>query len=486
MCLGVEGTPTEKELPIYLPDMEVGRVVRRYSIYSHFYFLEITFPALASGTVFSIIVKEDLCPSFTYPAVRPGDIIRVSGNMEPTGKCFEATEIEHFGKWDFQRYGVFQYKGAKLKTEKTTVAQYEERKLALAIQCQADVVDRVQAYLISKIGPDGFDVEESTTPISVSQDRLLLVWKRKSGSRNSGAKISKAILADPVLRYAISRLYNFDKHRTYTGLCPAEALCELFNCTNIENESHRIRIHAFPKFVDLSETFEVMANSAPNVIFTPTNYTHVMVVIYANGAIYLSYMEKELAIGCGQYVHQDSNLECLSVSKAAAKILEATCRMTNINSLVGKTALDIGAAPGGWSYYLRKVAGCARVIAVDMGALAAPIPAGVEHWQMKGEDAVEKLLSQEDKIFLFDIYTCDMNVTPLESVELFKSAIPLMAKKSVAILTLKRTVKNKTKWNELKSEAIEILKNCDRVVCYEEIHLIANTPNETTVLVTLD
>ncbi|KNC69563.1 ribosomal RNA large subunit methyltransferase J, partial [Sphaeroforma arctica JP610] len=52
-------------------------------------------------------------------------------------------------------------------------------------------------------------------------------------------------------------------------------------------------------------------------------------------------------------------------------------------------ALDIGASPGGWSYWLADR--CATVVAVDPGALKAPIPSNVIHVQ----DRIENFLLPE-------------------------------------------------------------------------------------------
>jgi len=480
MCVGTGVVPpsSELKLPIDLPDMRVGRVVRRYSVYSHFYFIDITFGGIASGTVLPVIVRESLCPAFTYPPVRMGDIVRVFGEMEAERNCFEAHAIELFEKWDVNRFGVFQFRGPKYKSEDGE--RGEDRKLVVVLQCQSEVVKRVDDYLSKKINKHGYDVEESCTPLTVSNERLLLVWKRPSGTLTATKKICLEIYQDPIIRYAVSRVYTMDKQRTHTGLSVEEAMCALLNNTSIKQESHRVRIHAFPKFLDFAETHLLLKTCAPEVVFSPTNYTHVLVVLYANGIFYLSYLEKPLALGCGENMHQDSNQACLAVSKAAAKILEAVSR-SGLN-LQGLTALDIGAAPGGWSYYLKNVALCDRVIAVDMGALAAPIPEGVEHWRMKGQEAIDILAS---KSFLIDIYTCDMNVSPIEAVELFLQAIPLMQVSGVAIITFKRTEKNKAKWNALKAEGLRRLNTCEQVRSVEETHLIANTPNETTVVIRL-
>ena len=49
------------------------------------------------------------------------------------------------------------------------------------------------------------------------------------------------------------------------------------------------------------------------------------------------------------------------------------------------TALDVGAAPGGWSYQLASKTWCNNVIAVDPSALSQPIPSNVIHVRKKIE-----------------------------------------------------------------------------------------------------
>ncbi len=75
-------------------------------------------------------------------------------------------------------------------------------------------------------------------------------------------------------------------------------------------------------------------------------------------------------------------------------------------------ALDVGAAPGGWSAYL--ATRCARVFAIDPGALAPPVADNVTHVPLRAEEATPTLAATGLR---FQVYVCDMNVNPLACVK---------------------------------------------------------------------
>jgi 23S rRNA U2552 (ribose-2'-O)-methylase RlmE/FtsJ len=76
------------------------------------------------------------------------------------------------------------------------------------------------------------------------------------------------------------------------------------------------------------------------------------------------------------------------VCRAWLKIKEAVERAGfNSTDHIRGNALDIGASPGGWSYYLAET--CELVIAVDPGKLQEPIPDNVAHLCAKVENCVE-------------------------------------------------------------------------------------------------
>jgi 23S rRNA U2552 (ribose-2'-O)-methylase RlmE/FtsJ len=230
----------------------------------------------------------------------------------------------------------------------------------------------------------------------------------------------------------------------------------------------------------------------PAFAFHPKSFNSVLNIVFADGFYFASVVQKSIAPSCGEHLSELQSNESLNVSKAAAKIREALLRISYNKSLEkraeisGKVCIDVGASPGGWSYFLRTTLGASRVIAVDMGKLAEPIPEGVEHWRMKGEDAISQLLNSDAKNNqIINLYCCDMNCNPMDSVQLFLRALPLMAPGSGAVITLKRMERNAQRWLELKTACISVLTDNEAIQLVEEVHLIANTPNETTLLIAL-
>jgi hypothetical protein len=253
-----------------------------------------------------------------------------------------------------------------------------------------------------------------------------------------------------------------------------------------DDESISIRVHAFPKQIPIEKIARSIISILP-VKFDPRNFSHTLSIVYVNGLWYGSVSPSSSLVGT--HLYRGGSSESLEISKASQKLFEAFLRIDDLwgpqfTDLTNKTAIDIGASPGGWSYCMAIEKNAKRVIAVDNGLLSHPKPSSVEHWKMKGEEAIFELLSNPSNSNTISCYTCDMNADCGQTVELFLESIPLMAKNSIAILTFKKTIKNKEKWEEKKNEAILRL-TAGNIGQVEEVHLIANTPNETTILVRL-
>eukprot|EP00948_MAST-09A_sp_MAST-9A-sp1_P001979 g1979.t1 len=131
------------------------------------------------------------------------------------------------------------------------------------------------------------------------------------------------------------------------------------------------------------------------------------------------------------------SLKHAKASRAAYKILEVWQRRPtyrpSISALRSVTstsssflALDIGSAPGGWSYELALLKDIDKVYSVDPGELLKPIPPKVIHFQKKVQDAIASrfkrsgdVLDNESKeIVKFDIVVCDMNAHPMEALRI--------------------------------------------------------------------
>ena len=72
---------------------------------------------------------------------------------------------------------------------------------------------------------------------------------------------------------------------------------------------------------------------------------------------------------------------------------QTSCDTTaTISESKGWVALDIGASPGGWSYFLAGLPNCRRVLAVDPGKMKEPVPSLVTHLAQRVEDVTPDLL----------------------------------------------------------------------------------------------
>ena len=477
---------------VCVPERVVGRVIRKFSTYSQFYFLQITWPEISETSIFPVIVKLE---SFhRFPRVRPGDIVSIKGAITNhasdhyNNTCFAATEIEVVEPWDSTRMGVFQYQGPGVKGGQAHSLSLtrQSKHLVLALQCQVDVIERVESYMSSVYCTSNskLSIRQSLAAGTSGHDRLLLLHHPEGLEADDILTLSEKITNDPVLTYVIKRVYTFPVVSTVVGTSLSETLSQL----SPDSPDLVCRIHSFPKHVDMDLIGRMLI---PRFAFHPKSFNSVLNIVFADGFHYASIVDKSIALSCGEHLSELSSNESLQVSKAAAKIREAILRISfNPNfgpraNIHAKTCIDVGASPGGWSYFLRTTLGAARVIAVDMGKLAEPIPPGVEHWKMKGEDAITILSKDIENNNCISLYCCDMNCNPMDSIQLFLKAVPLMSAASAAVITLKRMERNAQKWTDLKTACISALNNLQEVVCLEEVHLIANTPNETTLLVAL-
>ena len=152
-------------------------------------------------------------------------------------------------------------------------------------------------------------------------------------------------------------------------------------------------------------------------------------------------------------------------------------------------AIDVGAAPGGWTACLAK-AGVRRVVAVDPGALTIPdeppYDTAVEHMQMTFEAALPQLVSAArtaDADVRFGLYVCDMNQPPATALDFMLRSLPLLRPRAPFVLTFKNPFKKDAQWQQALGAALARLELVADGVT--ELHLFANTSHETTVVGTI-
>lgn len=147
------------------------------------------------------------------------------------------------------------------------------------------------------------------------------------------------------------------------------------------------------------------------------------------------------------------------------------------------SAIDVGAAPGGWSVCLAEDCGFQTVYAVDPGQLTKdrPLPPAIVHMKLKGEQAVDQLL-KEGKGQRLDGYTCDMNVPTSQALDVFFQAMPLLRSGAAVVITLKNFDGTIQLWKSKVDEAVERLKTVCDAGGVQVLHLMSNGEKEVTAV----
>mmetsp|Transcript_76798 Transcript_76798/g.176198 ORF Transcript_76798/g.176198 Transcript_76798/m.176198 type:complete len:383 (-) Transcript_76798:13-1161(-) len=237
-----------------------------------------------------------------------------------------------------------------------------------------------------------------------------------------------------------------------------------------EEKVTSLRASCFPKSIEAKLFDAEMLNTLE---FDPKKFSHVAHVVYFHGAYWVGVASESFAVACSDIAAP------AHVCKAYFKVQEIVLRCDWASSLVGGVAADIGASPGGWSWYLAAVVGMAKVFAVDPGALALPAEmAEIVHLKKLGLDAIPEIKEHGP----LSLYVCDVNMRPNETMDMFMHFVSqgLVLDGCRVAITMKNSCKNKKEWNIVLPAQLERLQG----VCPDarEVHLIANTKFETTLI----
>jgi 23S rRNA (cytidine2498-2'-O)-methyltransferase len=119
------------------------------------------------------------------------------------------------------------------------------------------------------------------------------------------------------------------------------------------------------------------------------------------------------------------------ISRAEFKLLEAL-ETFGVSLPDSGDALDLGAAPGGWTRLLRDAG--MRVVAVDPARLDARLGGRLEHYRGYAEDYIEEAVAKRKK---FDVITNDMRMDAREAARLLVQAKSCLRPDGFIISTLK-------------------------------------------------
>jgi tRNA(Ser,Leu) C12 N-acetylase TAN1 len=158
------------------------------------------------------------------------------------------------------------------------------------------------------------------------------------------------------------------------------------------------------------------------------------------------------------------------INRAELKLREILDRFELTLPAEGR-ALDIGAAPGGWTQVLSEH--MAEVVAVDPGALDERVLAlpKVTHLPVRSE----ALLENPD-LGAFAVVTNDMNMDPDKSAQILCDLAPLVAPGGLAIMTVKFVTRHR---HELIQAAIDVLESCYEIL---RVGRVPHNAKETTLL----
>ncbi len=206
-------------------------------------------------------------------------------------------------------------------------------------------------------------------------------------------------------------------------------------------------------------------------IFSDNNITNddikvISILIYKD-EFYLGFSTsvENLNFHCDEYRICSKNGR--EISRAENKLKEALAKF-NIKLSGEGYALDIGAAPGGWTKVLADYG--YNVIAVDPGDLKANLLDNpkIKHYKCR----IEKLELDN----FFDIIVNDMNVDPQATSHIMNSLATTLKKNGLAIVTLKLPQKVEVSI----TESIDILSNNYEIIAVKSLF---HNRQEVTVLI---
>jgi len=205
-----------------------------------------------------------------------------------------------------------------------------------------------------------------------------------------------------------------------------------------------------------------------NITINPKKADKIIgLVVFANKVYFgISTIKDSLsswALGECRYKYEENQ-----ISRAEFKLLEAF-EYFDIDVSKYKTALDLGAAPGGWSRVLLNKG--LNVVAVDPAELDVSLIENkkLRHYKGLSQDFFRKCKNT------YDVIVNDMKMDSKKSIEITTEATKYLNKNGVVIMTLK--LNPNREYDEVK-ECIEIIKNKFEII---GIHQLFHNRSEVTV-----
>jgi len=393
------------------------------------------------------------------------------------------------------------------QNEASIIDLIASERIDIILQVNRSHLYRVVEYIKNELSIESISVcgyQESTCRKKISLIFLQILQSCENHQDAILSFIETTLADDPYIHKGLNKVYVTHQQQTQdyiSAKSEAEAClaaCKLLSDSDVQ--SPRIKVEAFPPTAQPA-VIDCLCQQG-QVEITPTGHSHVLSVVRLdkptsarnNSCIVLWGISEawNADIGDGRSSSRSEGHDKGSgeVSRAYFKLKEAFELSTFGRSTFGSlrsnsslTAIDCGAAPGGWTKYLLQDCGCHTVYSVDPGMLdpsVANLP-GAHHMPMKAETAIEKLAEQQVSL---DLYVSDMCLHDMnQQVDMLLDALHagILRDKSMFCLTLKCTTGHSKSAHDKQVElAVQRLHGVASNISVR--HLFSNRKGERTVL----
>ncbi len=287
--------------------------------------------------------------------------------------------------------------------------------------------------------------------MAMGNDMLML---EMDGNSDSVSSLMYTLNSDMFLQRRVNRVY----------LCDSIAEDKSAAMATLESRAakgKRLRVQSYAKNaeMDIMDTLE-----SDGFLMGPKGFEQVAYIVNIDGKYFTG------VHGAGMYFIRSGEHE-KPISRAYYKISESIARF-GITLDIDAKALDIGAAPGGWSQYLSsRVKFC---VAVDPAKMEISNDK-IEHIEKTFQEGINEIKAYAP----YDIVVCDANIDPRE-VSAFVSSTPeLLSDRGILLMTLKLKYKSKKSVQKAIDETLAILSKGFYKI--EVKRLLSNTPMEATL-----
>lgn len=511
-------------------DKLIGRVLKKHVYSKHLYFYDFicyfndrleefsTTSLSSSYTIATIVLKKEA--EAVAPSIIAGDVIEISGYLQNYSKVLNqeerpsiVTSIENIsilGKWPIEDKGFFSFEVEKMTSKHfKSLGSIDLPFPTLALQCKHDSIHRFTDFLQFKLedfygkSNHGITFRESSTCYVKSSDRLVMLYLQPELNYH---ELLQECITDPILSQCIMRIYPGQIYNTSLFTISHANLYDLMKLMieYVQNQASMmtidgLRLHTSPKYISMDI---VSYDLTYPWTWQPHKYSHILSIFMCDGLWIASLIQaKDGFIGDLRehkpQVKGSTDYENIEICRAGAKIKEVILRkhwranesISAEENYENNVAIDIGSSPGGWTWYLATTMKYQQVLSVDKGELNLPTPwpTNISYWKLSGQDAIEKLyqekLSNPSTFNTIDLYCCDANISPYVTISLFFKCqeYQLLSKHGRFIITLKNIFLKKAEFEQsIKHCQEELIQHGFQNI--EIVHLLANTPKETTIL----